>query len=260
MKIFCAAVACLLLPLTHAANAYQTSSVSDLRSHLFTLNPNLQNTYVFFDIDETLVYPKETPFIHGLPTTDKFIKKSIRASCVKDIFDDLKKLMEKSYYDASIVPVDSMISHLVVDLIGKSAGVFALTARSSFLDENIQLLDALQAWGFLFSGVDLGVFPYANVTRTEIGTIFWAGGKNKAAIIQAFLKEHSGEAILIDNHQGRVRAAASVGLKAIHFTGAYSHGDTTRMHEQICEWIQAPGLVDKLSSSCIKQYCPKTEL
>ena len=46
---------------------------------------DLENTFIFFDLDETLIYPFDAPFIHGLPKTHAYIEK-FKNSCNDFLF------------------------------------------------------------------------------------------------------------------------------------------------------------------------------
>jgi len=211
---------------------------------LVTLEKNLstfdKTAAIFFDVDETLVFPRDAPFIYGMPKTDAFVKKHTNGdnpdSCFSKLKKELGELMEKDYYDSPVELVDVGLPALLTKLKSKGHDIYALTSRSAEHYHTPTLLSELKS---LFPKL-----PFNDVkalkTAAVVENVIFGNYGDKGIIMQEIL-ETKRSAVLIDNSKSKCKAAFNAGYDAVHFTLAFNHGNTEKMRAAFCRYMSSMG-------------------
>jgi hypothetical protein len=211
-----------------------------LRTQLEDAEPSSRPRYVFFDLDETVVLPK-TPFIDGLPSSDRFTNR-LEALCSGEVLAALRERMEQAYYAAPITLVDESLPEVIASLKQRGVRVYGLTSRGrdplsyTFAWHNAKVVEALAQ-----NGVEFSPLPQDQLTHgdnTEAGGIIYAGGDelaDKAVLMQRVTDGDA--ATLVDNSEHKLVRATSLGracVHGVHYTAAWSKEASDKERR---EWI-----------------------
>lgn len=210
---------------------------------LVTLEEILSNyeetTSIFFDIHETLLFPRDAPFIYGLPNTDAFVKRYIKGeqapSCFSKQWKELRELMVKEYYNTPLELVEPGFPALLRKLKAKGHDLYAITCASAHHYHTPTLLSHLNS---LFLSLFNDVPPLKKVEVLE--NVICTDYGDKGVVIREIVSS-DGWAVLIDNTLHKCEDVLNAGYDAVHYKGAYNHGNREIMLASLSGYMRILG-------------------
>jgi len=141
-------------------------------------------SYIFFDVDETLIIPK-TNFVYGLSKCDEFIdaiKGQFRDNA--ELLNQILRKMEELYYKSDVVLVEDQLTRDTIDILKneRNCKVFGITSRGINEQYSELVLPHLMNFGIAFSKMNI----HSDSLEMENGLIF-TNHQNKGQTIINFL-------------------------------------------------------------------------